>query len=261
MFIQAPQFLRSNITAVDDNLPPPPGMSLYSTNQHHQQFKHSEHSNEEKSAPMATTELSSDLQEMKLTTELGFDDDDDLPPPPPLSNISNLMPGLTSPTTSTSTSTSTLRPLGPLTLVEAPQNVQSLPSPPAMVCSTAPPPPPPPPPQTSVMTSSIIQSSAVPSFGGQSTSIRDALKPTEGRLNLLEEIRMGRQLKKVEKQKEKEEHLKALKKNDVSAVFRQRMETLMTPDVMAVLKNRMEKVRGVDSDNENEDEEDDGTWD
>uniref|UniRef100_A0AC34QNH0 Wiskott-Aldrich syndrome protein family member n=1 Tax=Panagrolaimus sp. JU765 TaxID=591449 RepID=A0AC34QNH0_9BILA len=204
---QAPQFLRNNVTAVDDNLPPPPGMSLHSSGQHHAQHtKHSGHL-EEKSAPLATTELSSNLQDLKLTTSLGFDDDDDLPPPPPLSNISNLMPGLSSPTASTSTSTSTLPPLGPLTLVEPPQNVESLPSPPAMVSSTAPPPPPPPPPQISAMTSSTIQSSAVPSFGGQSTSVRETLKPTEGRLNLLEEIRMGRKLKKVELQKEKEEHL------------------------------------------------------
>uniref|UniRef100_A0AC34QQW5 C2H2-type domain-containing protein n=1 Tax=Panagrolaimus sp. JU765 TaxID=591449 RepID=A0AC34QQW5_9BILA len=189
---QAPQFLRNNVAAVDDNLPPPPGMSLHSSGQHHAQHtKHSGHL-EEKSAPLATTELSSNLQDLKSTTSLGFDDDDDLPPPPPLSNISNLMPGLSSPTASTSTSTSTLPPLGPLTLVEPPQNVESLPSPPAMVSSTAPPPPPPPPPQISAMTSSTIQSSAVPSFGGQSTSVRETLKPTEGRLNLLEEIRMGR---------------------------------------------------------------------
>uniref|UniRef100_A0AC34QXH2 Uncharacterized protein n=1 Tax=Panagrolaimus sp. JU765 TaxID=591449 RepID=A0AC34QXH2_9BILA len=70
-----------------------------------------------------------------------------------------------------------------------------------------------------------------------------------------------RKLKKVELQKEKEEHLKALSSNDVSAILRQRMETLMTQDVRDILRNRMEKVRGVDSDNENEDEEDDGAWD
>ncbi|KAE9556308.1 hypothetical protein FO519_000491 [Halicephalobus sp. NKZ332] len=246
---QAPQFLRNNARNIDDNLPPPPGMSLHSVS-HGQPSRPTQMVPEsQKSAPLATTELSNSFNGLSMSNGQGgldFDEDDDLPPPPPpLSDHTNMMPGLISPSTSTSTPTGSAPLFAPqLTLVEPPQNGSNLPPPPMVSSSAPPPPPPPPPPPLSSMTASTIQANAVPSFAGQASSNETGSKPVNStRSNLLQEIQMGIQLKKVQYQKEKEEEKKALQSNSVAAI----------------LKQRMERILGRDSDQE--DEEDDGEWD
>uniref|UniRef100_A0A7E4VXF2 Wiskott-Aldrich syndrome protein family member n=1 Tax=Panagrellus redivivus TaxID=6233 RepID=A0A7E4VXF2_PANRE len=242
---QAPNLLRHQV--VDDSLPPPPGMSLQQ-----QPSKHRDNH----AFPDPPLQLQTNFQGLQLTSNMEFldDDDDELPPPPPpLSDHSHLMPGLASPSTSMSSqfqpeSTPTPPP-NHINLVAAPPYSDSMDLPPAppqlQTSSSIPPPPPPPPPPMPSMTTSAIQPNPSGTFASGSVEKNDD-EPKEmpsARRNLMDDIKAGYKLRKVQLEREREERKALIAANDVAEHLRQRMKRCV----------------GDSSDEENDD--DDDEWD
>uniref|UniRef100_A0A3Q3K3D8 Wiskott-Aldrich syndrome protein family member n=1 Tax=Monopterus albus TaxID=43700 RepID=A0A3Q3K3D8_MONAL len=150
------------------------------------------------------------------------------PPPPPSSGfgIPPPPPGFDTPPSPPSFSSSAAYPSPPAPPVSTAISAVSPPPPPPMPAGGGPPPPPPPPPPPGPPPPSFIDSAPPPPSGGGVGAPSSAPKPqpapaSDGRCDLLQAIRQGFNLRKVEAQREQEK--RDTSGNDVAAILSRRI--------------------------------------